>query len=232
MIDVVNLTVPAWRQISQMTVWHRSHCTQAQSQLGSLASIKGWKQQPTHPIVFSHLAHHPIRTPVATRNGRPLTGLGRTRGRGSGSHLTRAFAGSKLLYPALLTAPGTYWCTGPYPRRWVTRTDRCATQSDSPSGPHTSHSLGPKLRRHARASFDQVLEQPPPFASTSNRSKLKDTLHAIAVTRKLDCRYPTCRLVGIGKRFTKSPGHDGNSGTYEKKKTKYVNIQVSPLLPL
>jgi len=103
------------------TVWHRSrpapapervsHCTLAHSQLGSLASIKGRAgSKPTHPIVFSHLAHHPIRgqavrltPPVA--NGRPLTGLGRTRGRGSGSHLTRAFAGSKPLYPALPTAP-------------------------------------------------------------------------------------------------------------------------------
>jgi hypothetical protein len=26
-------------------------------------------------------------------------------------------------------------------------TDRCVPQPDSPSGPHTSHSLGPKLRR-------------------------------------------------------------------------------------
>jgi hypothetical protein len=58
----------------------------------------GWKH-PTPHSCFSHLAHCPVRvppqgsTPVASSG--PLT---RKCGRGSGSHLMRAFAGSKPLH--------------------------------------------------------------------------------------------------------------------------------------
>ena len=52
---------------------------------------------------FSLLAHHPIRvTPTRAdsllASGRPLTRNRKESGRGSGSHLTRAFAGSKPLF--------------------------------------------------------------------------------------------------------------------------------------
>ena len=78
--------------------WHKAH-------LGSLAGIKGWagsNNPPTH-LCFSLLAHHPIQvTPTRAdsllASGRPLTRNRKESGRGSGSHLTRAFAGSKPLF--------------------------------------------------------------------------------------------------------------------------------------
>ena len=63
----------------------------------------------------------------------------------------------------------------------------------------------------------------------NTRPKIKDTLRIIAVTRKLDCCHAARRLVGIGKRCTRSPGHDRKSRTYKKKKG--VNIQDSSLPP-
>jgi hypothetical protein len=86
-------------------------CGPARAQAHTHLGTPGhWKQQPTLPIVFfpPSTPSHPRsrlsgRHPVV--NGRPLTGLGWTRGRGSGSHLTRAFAGSKPLHRSqLLTA--------------------------------------------------------------------------------------------------------------------------------
>jgi hypothetical protein len=130
-----------------------SHCTLAQVQWERLAGIKGWAGSKSHNppshLCFSHLAHHPTRvTPHAEADspmasGRPLTGLGWMRRWGSGSPLTRAFAGSKSLptpksHPYCLCA---HWCTDPYLRRRVT--DRCVLQPDSPSGPTPHMALAP-----------------------------------------------------------------------------------------
>jgi hypothetical protein len=59
----------------------------------------GWKQKPTYPSV----SFPPNTTPPGSPNfpvvsGRPLTRNRMESSRGSGSHLTRAFAGSKPLH--------------------------------------------------------------------------------------------------------------------------------------
>ena len=63
---------------------------------------------------------------------------------GSGSHLIRAFTGTKLLQTALFTASAHTGAQAPIlGDGWVT--NRCYMQPDSLSDPHTSHSLGSKL---------------------------------------------------------------------------------------
>src|SRR5258708_3166344 len=75
----------------------------------------GWKHNSTPLIVVFPIQHTtpsevtPYRLTPPVASGRPLTGLGRMRGRGSGSHLMRAFAGSKPLLdrtPYCLCASG------------------------------------------------------------------------------------------------------------------------------
>ena len=72
------------------------------SQLGCLASIKGWAGSTTHPpnCVFPTDTTSPFRVTLVRADspeerGRHLNGSWKDGGRGSGSHLTRAFAGSR-----------------------------------------------------------------------------------------------------------------------------------------
>ena len=108
------------------------------------AGHKAEREASLFPPVLSHPHHlfHPVHaTPVAdypVESGRHLHDAWKDGGRGSGSHLMRAFAGSKPLQPASFPA------RGPYLRRWVS--DGCTKQDRQPEYP-PSHRLGPKLRR-------------------------------------------------------------------------------------
>ena len=84
-----------------------------------------------HPTRVTPAQRHRADSPVAS--GRPLTRNRKESGRGSGSHLTRAFAGSK---PLLGRAPYSLYthCTGPYPRRRAS--DRCSMEQTARSPPH------------------------------------------------------------------------------------------------
>ena len=79
--------------------------------MGMPSRHKGWAGSITHPthvcFPFQHTTPSkvmPHRLTPSVASGRPLTGLGRMRGRGSSSHLMRAFTGSKPLLIALPTA--------------------------------------------------------------------------------------------------------------------------------
>ena len=63
-------------------------------------------------------------------------------------------------------------------------TDRCVMQPDSPSGPHTSHSLGPKLRRsRLRLGRPSWVEKPfhSKLEGTTHTGKGNASNHAVAL---------------------------------------------------
>jgi len=150
---------------------HRRHChpplpplpspLSAPSSSRASASILAMPVPMPLPHLHLSLFCHPHTASVALGSHFRMvpTGLGRTCSSGSDSHLMRAFVGSKLLRnPPCVCA---YWCTGRYPRRRVT--DMYIMQPDRLSGPHTSHGLGSKLRRHVAAlSLFPVLNPSPP----------------------------------------------------------------------
>ena len=82
------------------------------SHLGCLAGINGWAGSTTHPpnCVYPTHTTSPFQVTLIIRADSPeergihLNGSWKDGGRGSGSHLTRAFAGSKPLRPASLPA--------------------------------------------------------------------------------------------------------------------------------